>query len=228
MLNPSLRCWVIPSFTGSYPPLLGQTLHCWVAPSVIGSNPPSLGQTLILNLFSPPPLRLILVLCLFSPSCHSLPPCHSPLIVCCHHGIKVVSLSTSSHRRVSIGIIPPTPSCLLTHWHWVRSSHLHVFLCVGIGFNPHTFASFDTSALGSLHLHIFRHVSVGILTPLSFDTSVLDSHPFVSSLSKVGEACPHPSLGIVKGNPGVFQGDLYPYPCKPIPAPRGTGFDWLG
>ena len=35
-------------------------------------------------------------------------------------------------------------------------------------------------------------------------------------------------LGIVKGNPGVFQGDPYPYPCKPVPAPRGTGFGGLG
>jgi len=208
-LNPSLRRWVVPSFAGSYPPLLGRTLRCWVAPSVIGSNPPSLGQTLVLRLFSPPPLRLVLVLCLFSPSRRSSPPCpcHSPLIVCCRRGVKVVSPSTSSHRRVGIGIIPPTPSCLSTHRRWVRSSHLRVFLRVGVGFNPHTFASFDTSALESLHLRVFRHVGVGILTPsrlstrrrwdpytfASFDTSVLDSHPFVSSLSKVGEACPHPS-----------------------------------
>ena len=35
-------------------------------------------------------------------------------------------------------------------------------------------------------------------------------------------------LGIVTGNPGVFQGYPYPYLRKPTPAPKGTGFDGLG
>jgi hypothetical protein len=31
---------------------------------------------------------------------------------------------------------------------------------------------------------------------------------------------PHPWLGIGTGNPGVFQGYLYPYPSLPVPASR--------
>ena len=101
----------------------------------------------------------------------------------------MVAPSTPSHRRISIETIPPTPSCLSTCRCWVRSSHLHVFRHVGIGFDPYTFASCDMSALGSLHLHVFRHIGVGILTPsrlstcwhwnphtfASFDTSALGS-----------------------------------------------------
>jgi hypothetical protein len=55
--------------------------------------------------------------------------------------------------------------------------------------DPYTFVSFDTSVLGSLHLRVFRHIGVGILTPsrlsthrrwdpytfVSFDMSVLGS-----------------------------------------------------
>jgi len=32
-------------------------------------------------------------------------------------------------------------------------------------------------------------------------------------------------IGIGMGNPGVFQGYLYPYPRKPVPLPRGMGFN---
>jgi len=35
-------------------------------------------------------------------------------------------------------------------------------------------------------------------------------------------------LGIITGNPGVFQGYTYPYPRKPIPAFKGRGFGGLG
>ena len=35
-------------------------------------------------------------------------------------------------------------------------------------------------------------------------------------------------LEIVMGNPGVFQGYPYPYPDKPIPINKGTGFCGLG
>ena len=31
-------------------------------------------------------------------------------------------------------------------------------------------------------------------------------------------------LGNVTGNPGVSQGNPYPYPWKPVPATMGTGF----
>ena len=100
----------------------------------------------------------------------------------------------SSHQCIGIGIIPPTPLCLSTCWHWVWSSHLYVFQHVSVGFDPHTFMSCNTSALGSLHLHVFWHVSVGIPTPShlltrqhwdpynfrSFDTLTLGSYTFAS------------------------------------------------
>ena len=35
-------------------------------------------------------------------------------------------------------------------------------------------------------------------------------------------------LGIITGNPGVFQGYPYPYPRKPVPAFKGRGFGGLG
>jgi len=35
-------------------------------------------------------------------------------------------------------------------------------------------------------------------------------------------------VGIVMGNPGVFQGYLYLYPWKPIPATKGRGFGRSG
>ena len=35
-------------------------------------------------------------------------------------------------------------------------------------------------------------------------------------------------IGIGTGNPGVFQGYLHLYPRKPVPVPRGTGFDDTG
>jgi len=35
-------------------------------------------------------------------------------------------------------------------------------------------------------------------------------------------------LGNVTGNPGVFQGNPYPYPSKPVPVVAGTGFDGYG
>ena len=35
-------------------------------------------------------------------------------------------------------------------------------------------------------------------------------------------------VGIVTGNPGVFQGYPYLYPRKPVPVPKGRGFDGLG
>ena len=35
-------------------------------------------------------------------------------------------------------------------------------------------------------------------------------------------------IGIVKGNPGVFQSYPYPHPPKPAPAHKGRGFDGLG
>jgi len=38
----------------------------------------------------------------------------------------------------------------------------------------------------------------------------------------------HLQLVIVTGNPGVFQGYLYPYPCKPIPTTKGRGFGGSG
>ena len=31
-------------------------------------------------------------------------------------------------------------------------------------------------------------------------------------------------VGIITGNPGVFQGYLDPYPTKPAPVVRGTGY----
>jgi len=36
------------------------------------------------------------------------------------------------------------------------------------------------------------------------------------------------SVVIVTGNPGVFQGYLYPYPSKPVPTTKGRGFDGSG
>ena len=35
-------------------------------------------------------------------------------------------------------------------------------------------------------------------------------------------------VGIITGNPGVFQGYPYPYPRKPVPAFKGRGFGGLG
>ena len=35
-------------------------------------------------------------------------------------------------------------------------------------------------------------------------------------------------LGIGTGNPGVFQGYLHLYPRKPVPVPKGMGFDGYG
>ena len=39
-------------------------------------------------------------------------------------------------------------------------------------------------------------------------------------------------IGNVTGYPGVFQGNLCPYPSEPIPIHKGTGFDrygsWVG
>jgi hypothetical protein len=35
-------------------------------------------------------------------------------------------------------------------------------------------------------------------------------------------------LGIGTGNPGVLQGYPYPYPRKPVPFIKGTGFCGLG
>ena len=35
-------------------------------------------------------------------------------------------------------------------------------------------------------------------------------------------------LGNVTGYPGVFQGNLHPYPSKPIPASMGVGFHRYG
>jgi len=52
---------------------------------------------------------------------------------CLTRCVMAISPSTSSHLRVGIGIIPPTPSCLSTRRHWVRSSHLHVFRHGGVG-----------------------------------------------------------------------------------------------
>ena len=37
-----------------------------------------------------------------------------------------------------------------------------------------------------------------------------------------------PLVGIVKGNPGVFQGYPDPYPDEPVPTNKGTGFCGLG
>ena len=34
-------------------------------------------------------------------------------------------------------------------------------------------------------------------------------------------------LEIVMGNPGIFQGYLYPYPSQPIPLEQGTGIMWV-
>jgi len=34
-------------------------------------------------------------------------------------------------------------------------------------------------------------------------------------------------LGSVTGYPGVFQGNPYPYPSKPVPVDAGTGFPWV-
>ena len=36
------------------------------------------------------------------------------------------------------------------------------------------------------------------------------------------------ALGIGTGNPGVFQGYPHPYPRKPVPVSKGTGFDGYG
>jgi len=38
----------------------------------------------------------------------------------------------------------------------------------------------------------------------------------------------HTQIGIGTGNPGVFQGYPHPYPRKPVPVRRGTGFDGCG
>jgi len=38
----------------------------------------------------------------------------------------------------------------------------------------------------------------------------------------------YPSLGIITGNPGVFQSYPDPYLTKPVPATKGRGFDGLG
>ena len=124
---------------------------------------------------------------------HPLSWTHASLAAGCRCCVMVAP-STPSHRRIGIETIPPTPSCLSTCWRWVWSSHLRVFRRVSVGFDPYTFASCDMSALGSLHLHIFRHVGIGILTP-----SRLSTHrcwiliPFVSFLSKTCEIGPHPS-----------------------------------
>ena len=46
-----------------------------------------------------------------------------------------------------------------------------------------------------------------------------------NSLSTLGQDM---LLGIGTGNPGVFQGYPHLYPRKPIPMPRGMGFDRYG
>ena len=38
----------------------------------------------------------------------------------------------------------------------------------------------------------------------------------------------HQQLGNVTGYPGVFPGNLHPYPSKPVPASTGAGFDKYG
>ena len=38
----------------------------------------------------------------------------------------------------------------------------------------------------------------------------------------------HLLVGIVTGNPGVFLGNLHPYPLKPVPTATGAGFNGYG
>ena len=40
------------------------------------------------------------------------------------------------------------------------------------------------------------------------------------SHSLIAQTC----LGIITGNPGVFQGYPDPYPAEPVPVERGTGY----
>jgi len=42
---------------------------------------------------------------------------------------------------------------------------------------------------------------------------------------EIVELCP---VENVMGYPGVFQGNLHPYPSKPVPAVTGAGFDRYG
>ena len=231
-MNPSLRRWVVPSFTGSYPPLLGQTLRCWVVPSVVGSLPPSLGQTLrrwakpsfcasSLHLHSASSLPLVV------PRPLVILPSSYAVVVALRSYLRRhlhtdASALGSSHlhlcvfRHISVGFDPRTfvsfyasalgsiltPSRLLTHRRW----------------DPYTFASFDTSALGSLHLRVFRHVGVGFSSLCVFPVESGRGMP--TSLAR-GEEQPT-GLSVVVGSGccgrGVFQ----------VPGCHGIASLWSG
>ena len=181
-MNPSLRRWVVPSFTGSYPPLLGQTLRCWVVPSVVGSYPPLLGRTLRCWVVPsvvgslPPSLGQTLRRWAKPSFCASSLHLHSASSLFSASSLPLVVPRPLVILPSSYAVVVALRSYLRRHLHTdasaLGSSHLHlrVFRHIGVGFNPHTFTSFDTSALGSLHLRVFRHVGVGILTPSRLST----------------------------------------------------------
>ena len=49
-----------------------------------------------------------------------------------------------------------------------------------------------------------------------------------AKLDNVSHQPTEASLGIVTGNPGVFLGNLHPYPLKPVPTATGAGFNGYG
>jgi len=134
------------------------------------------------------PRRFLLIVMSSSSSCRSPPP-HDhyilpPPLSRRRHILLIVLLFPSSLsypsapcRRVILSSSSSSSSLSSTHCHWPSSLALlmscrprsicrhHVTLVRYLGL-----ASFDTSALESLHLPVFRHVGVGILTPSCHST----------------------------------------------------------
>ena len=165
----TLRCRVVPSVVRSYPPLSGRTLRCRVVPSVVGSLPPSLGQTLrrwAKPSFCASSLHLHSASSLFSAS--SLPlVIPRPLVILPSSYAVVVALRSYLRRHFH------------TDASALGSSHLHlrVFRHIGIGFDPRTFVSFYASASGSILTPscLSTHRRWDPYTFASFDMSVLGS-----------------------------------------------------
>jgi len=133
------------------------------------------------------PRRFLLLVVSSSSSCRSPLP----------HDRYILPPPPSRHRRILLVVLlfpsslsyPPAPCCHVilpsssssslssTHCHWPSSLALSMS-CRPCSIRRHRvalvhylgLASFDTSALGSLHLPVFRHVGVGILTPSCHST----------------------------------------------------------
>jgi len=76
--------------------------------------------------------------------------------------------------------------------------------------------------------YVERHVSTcSINLHLAVTYLFTLSMHFQLSINKYGINI-FKTLGIITGNPGVFQGYPDPYPTKPVPTPKGKGYCGLG